>query len=309
MRYKGTVSAKGLAVGRVFLYEPYTPSVAETEVSEAEKAAEVERYHAAHRRAKEELDALLRKMQERDPKQAKIFQAHMDILDDVVMVEEITGAIDGGGWNAARAVDFVYTQYADVLKASDNALIAERVADMLDVRLRLLRCLEEKPENELASLREPVVLVARDLLPSDTAVLDPAMVLAIVTEFGGATSHSAIIARSYGIPALAGIRDVCTLVQDGETVVVDALEGALVTDSGTGGGAALRKAAGGTAAGAGGKPEVPLRAGAHHRRRAGAGAGQHRRRGRQGACLRGICGRRGTVPDGVSLHGQKRAAG
>lgn len=230
MNYAGTVSARGIAVGRVFLYSLYIPTIDRVKISDSDITKEIDRYHKAHERAKYELNALLSKMLERDQNQAKIFQAHMDILDDVVMADEITGVIEGNCWNANQAVDFVYTQYADILKESPNQLISERSADMLDVRHRLLRCLEDKPENELATLKEPVILVTQDLLPSDTAVLDPKMVQAIITEYGGATSHSAIIARSYGIPALAGIQNVCNLLKNGDMVVVDALEGQLITN-------------------------------------------------------------------------------
>ena len=100
---------------------------------------------------------------------------------------------------------------------------------MMDVRTRILRCIEEIPETNLSDLDKPVVLVTHDLMPSDTAILDPKYVKGIITEIGGPTSHSAIIARSFGIPAISGMSGACTELADGETVILDALEGYVLT--------------------------------------------------------------------------------
>ena len=110
-----------------------------------------------------------------------------------------------------------------------NELIRERAADLQDVQLRLLRCFHGLPEQNLAFLDAPVVIVTRDLLPSDTAMLDPSKTLAIITELGGYTSHSAIIARNFGIPALSGVQGCASILQQSETVIVDALEGMLIS--------------------------------------------------------------------------------
>ncbi|MEJ8728998.1 phosphoenolpyruvate--protein phosphotransferase [Flintibacter sp. HCN-6482] len=226
MRYPGIATSRGLVEGTAFLYAPYVPNV--VQVSKGEPQDEMERYQAAHRAARTELEQLCTNMTARDPERAKIFQAHMGILDDIVMTEEIEMLIRSEDCGASWAVDQVYSQYAEVLRMSPNSIISERAADMADVRLRLLRCLEGRTDKGLAGLLEPVVLFAHDLLPSDTAALDPSQVLAIVTEVGGITSHSSIIARSYGIPALAGVTDICQIVKDGQLVLVDTLEGALI---------------------------------------------------------------------------------
>ena len=225
MRYPGIATSRGLVEGTAFLYAPYVPNV--VQVPKGEPQDEMERYQAAHRAARTELEQLCTSMTARDPERAKIFEAHMGILDDIVMTEEIEMLIRSEDCGASWAVDQVYSQYAEVLRMSPNSIISERAADMADVRLRLLRCLEGRTDKGLAGLLEPVVLFAHDLLPSDTAALDPSQVLAIVTEVGGITSHSSIIARSYGIPALAGVTDICQIVKDGQLVLVDTLEGAL----------------------------------------------------------------------------------
>ena len=149
-------------------------------------------------------------------------------MNDEAMSEEIIDQIKECV-SAQKATDAVYTQYAELLKATGDELIAGRSTDMLDVRTRILRCIDDIPEADLSVLNKPVILVTHDLLPSDTATLDPASVRGIITEIGGPTSHSAIIARSFGIPAVSGLKDACSLLVDGESVILDAIDGDIIT--------------------------------------------------------------------------------
>ena len=227
MKYIGTATARGVVAGKVFHYRPYVPAARE-KIQAVDCESALTQYHKARRMATEELNRLIQKVMKMNPDHARIFQAHKDILEDEVMEEDITGLISDGGMDAFSAVDTIYTQYAEALGAAEDELIAARAADMVDVRLRLLRCLEGKKECGLSALTEPVVLVCEDLLPSDTAVLDPALVDAIVTQVGSVTSHSAIIARSYGIPAIAGIENIYKTLPDGKKVIVNALNGYVI---------------------------------------------------------------------------------
>ena len=116
-----------------------------------------------------------------------------------------------------------------MLGSAPDARIRERAADLSDVKLRLLRILQGAPARGLDSLERPVIVAAKELLPSDTAAMDRANVLGIAAQKGGATSHSAIMARSWGIPAVLGIPGLLGQVQSGQTAVLDALEGTLNT--------------------------------------------------------------------------------
>lgn len=229
MKYEGTATARGIAIGKALLYAPYVPEIPQEELAENEVQAEKDKYNRAYAQAVSELKETIRRLSAQNPGQAEIFQAHLDILEDETISEEILDAISGRT-NSCKAVDDTYAQYAEILAASDDPLFAERAADMMDVRLRVIRCLNGVKEMNLADLPEPVILIVHDLLPSDTATLSSGSVHAIVSETGGLTSHSAIIARSYGIPAISGIQNVCELVKDGESVIVDALKGLLITD-------------------------------------------------------------------------------
>lgn len=229
--YKGNPVSEGAAVGKVYLYQPYLPQVTQGEIPESEVPAAIARYEAILAGAKEELEHIRERLDRSgDGDKAKIFTAHTDILFDVAMDEEIRDKISYDLMTPEWAVHKVYEKFMKLLSKAKDDLIRERVADLRDVKNRLLRIAAGVPEKNLAALEEPVVVVAHDLLPSDTATLDRKNVLAIVTEVGGATSHSAIIARSYEIPALLGVEGILEKVPHGEEVAVDAIAGSLVVD-------------------------------------------------------------------------------
>lgn len=231
MEYKGNPVSEGIAVGKAYLYQPYVPQVTEGEISEDQAPAAVARYEELLEGAKQELAAIRERLEKAgDGDKAKIFTAHQDILFDVAMDEEIRDKITYDFMTPEWAIHKVYEKFIKILNKAKDDLIRERVADMRDVKNRLLRIAAGVPEKNLAALGEPVIVVAHDLLPSDTATLDRKNVLALVTEIGGATSHSAIIARSYEIPALLGVDGAMENLSHGQEIAVDAVEGLLVAD-------------------------------------------------------------------------------
>ncbi len=231
MEYKGNPVSEGIAVGKAYLYQPYVPQVTEGEIPEDQAPAAVARYEELLEGAKQELAAIRERLEKAgDGDKAKIFTAHQDILFDVAMDEEIRDKITYDFMTPEWAIHKVYEKFIKILNKAKDDLIRERVADMRDVKNRLLRIAAGVPEKNLAALGEPVIVVAHDLLPSDTATLDRKNVLALVTEIGGATSHSAIIARSYEIPALLGVDGAMENLSHGQEIAVDAVEGLLVAD-------------------------------------------------------------------------------
>ena len=226
--YHGNPVSAGVALGPVIIHRPFEARTGLRQFPDAVEAR-LETYQALRQQAQEELLTIAASLAGEDDNKGAIFQAQATILMDVVMDEEVTDLI-GAGTLPDEAIHMVFTQYADILGQSDDALISERASDIKDVRNRLLRVCAGEPERTLARLPGPSVVVARDLLPSDTATLDRENVLAIVTEVGGQTSHTAIIARSYGIPALLGVARAMELLSDGQEIAVDALSGELVTE-------------------------------------------------------------------------------
>lgn len=229
MNYQGNPVSKGIAVGEVFLYRPFCPDVTESSIREEDADKELARYEKGKAAAGAELEKLSLSLAEHSPDKAKIFQAHLDILNDVAVHGDIQKAVRKERATADWAVCKVYGRYIDMLLKVKDELVRERAADMQDVRNRLLRNLQGLPEVNLTDLGRPVIVAAEDLFPSDTASLDRKNVLGIVTEVGGATSHTAIIARSYAIPALLGVKDAMRMLENGATVIVDAVNGLLIT--------------------------------------------------------------------------------
>lgn len=227
MKLKGNAVSEGLAVGRIFVYRPFSVTVSEGFLEEGQTEENLARFLEVKKTAEQELQAICAKLEEDDPEKAKIFVAHQDILNDEAVNEEIVEGIRENLWKPDWAIQRIYDKFVRMLKKAPDPLIQERAADLEDVRGRLLRIWYGAPESNLASLAEPVIIAAHDLLPSDTATLDRSKVLAILTEVGGATSHSAIIARGYEIPAILGIPDLLLQVSTGQMAAVDALSGVI----------------------------------------------------------------------------------
>ena len=230
MEFYGIGVSKGIAIAPVYLYRPYVPQVDEILVEAEEVAQALEDYHAAQAAAQAELEELCGQMEAAgDGDKAKIFAAHREILFDDGLCEEVEDTIHEERYHPSYAVETVYAAAARMLAKSKDKLISERSVDITDVKNRLLRCLRHEKAPSLAHLEQTVVVAAHDLLPSDTAGLDRAHVAGIVTEIGGTTSHSAIIAKSYGIPAVLGAQGILDRLEDGEPVILDAVEGRLIT--------------------------------------------------------------------------------
>lgn len=200
----GKPVSPGFAIGPIFAYHPFEPVISEESLKPEEIPLMHARYLQLKNTAKTELEEIHDLLFNDDPKKAKIFAAHQDILLDDEIDDEVLSAIDGGE-PVDRAVNNAYTVFIKMLAKNKSPLIRERGDDLRDVLKRLLRIYAGVPEQNLSALTKPVIVAAHELLPSDTATLDRRNTLAIVTEMGGETSHSAIIAKSYGIPAVLGI--------------------------------------------------------------------------------------------------------
>ena len=210
------------------MYERFVSDVSKCPMgTPAEEAAH---YLAARDAAQGELETLCQHFTELgDNEKASIFSAHLEILSDETMDEEIQAGISGGESSGPWVIRSVYEQYASMFEQLADPIIRERAVDLRDVCARLLRCWEGLPEQNLSALPEPVIIITHDLVPSDTATLDRNNVLGIVTEIGGSTSHSAIIARSYEIPAVLGVSGIVSQLEDRQEVILDAVDGAILT--------------------------------------------------------------------------------
>lgn len=224
----GNGVSKGVAIGNLYLYQPFEPHPSEAHFS-GDPQLYLDQYEALCRKAGAELRAIRERMAQTDEEKAAIFSAQAEILCDEVMDEEIRDGIRYDTWMPDWAVETVYSRYERRLRKAKDPLISERAADIRDVKNRLLRIWSGVPQQSLSQLEKPVIIAAHDLLPSDTAGMDRKHVLGIVTATGGAASHSAIIARSLGIPAVLGVVNLMQQVESDEKVLLDAVDGVLVT--------------------------------------------------------------------------------
>lgn len=229
MELRGKAVSAGYAAGRALCYERFEAEVPELLLEEAEIAGALEQLTRGRERAVAELEALCARSGEGTPAGA-IFRAHLDILRDRVVEKEIRARIEKDRKCLPWAVAAVYDKYRELMRKAKNPMFQERAADFEDVKGRVLRCCAGVGETDLSHLDEPVILVCHDLPPSDTANLDREKVLAIVTEVGGETSHSAILARNLSIPAVLGVSDLLTNVGQGDMLAVDAVSGAVWTE-------------------------------------------------------------------------------
>ncbi|MEA4895158.1 MAG: phosphoenolpyruvate--protein phosphotransferase [Oscillospiraceae bacterium] len=230
MRMQGLAVSGGIACGKALIYEPYEPDNAVYAADNLDNVRErLDAFIRALESARRELDEIVSAVGESAPEKAKIFQAHQLLAEDAEIDGEIRTRITDG-IPVSQAVTEVFDMFAGILAQAENAFTKERVSDLKDVRNRILRCLAGKTENNLSYLPEPRVIFARELLPSDTATIDRKNVLGIVTELGGVTSHTAIVARSYGIPTVLGVGELLSEAADGENVIVDAEAGIMILD-------------------------------------------------------------------------------
>ena len=226
---KGTKASSGIGIGNAVIVEEKELVIERRGVADA--AAEVERFKGA-------LDVTLKKTEELaadlatrvGEKEAEIMQGHMMLLMDPMLTGEIESTITGEGICAEYAVEQVCTTYADMFAAMDDELMQQRATDMRDIKTRMQRELLGVESADIAALPAGTILVAKDLTPSMTAGIRPENVAGIVTELGGKTSHSAILARALEIPAVVAVPDLMNQVKNGHVIVLDGSEGVVYID-------------------------------------------------------------------------------
>ena len=227
---KGNPVSRGIALGKVYIYKAFKADVHESYFEAGKEDEFFKKYQDSVKTAEEELNNIIESMSEESPEKARIFTAHVEILMDEEVEEGVKEMIYDSRAMPDYAVDEIYTDFANLLAKAKDPLIAGRAADLRDVRNRVLRILKGEKERNLSNLRDNVIVVAHDLLPSDTATMDRNRVMGIITEVGGATSHTAILARGYKIPAVLGVADATEIMSNGDNIILDALAGKVLLD-------------------------------------------------------------------------------
>ncbi|HAP8259121.1 TPA: phosphoenolpyruvate--protein phosphotransferase [Enterococcus faecium] len=227
---KGIAASDGVAVAKAYLL--VQPDLTFSKATVEDTAAEEARLDAALAKSTEELQQIREKAaQSLGEAEAQVFDAHLMVLSDPEMVGQIKQNIKDNSVNAESALKEVTDMYIGIFEAmEDNAYMQERAADIRDVAKRILAHLLGVTLPNPSMINEEVVVVAHDLTPSDTAQLDRNFVKAFVTDIGGRTSHSAIMARSLEIPAIVGTKEITAKVKEGDILAVNGIEGDVIID-------------------------------------------------------------------------------
>lgn len=225
---KGIAASDGVAVAKAYLL--VQPDLTFKKVTVEDTSAEEARLDEALAKSSEELKQIRDKAaQALGEEEAQVFDAHLMVLSDPEMIGQIKQHLSDNKVNAEAGLKEVTDMYIGMFEAmEDNAYMQERAADIRDVSKRVLAHLLQVTLPNPSMIDEEVVVVAHDLTPSDTAQLDRNFVKAFVTDIGGRTSHSAIMARSLEIPAIVGTKDITAKVKAGDILAVNGIEGDVI---------------------------------------------------------------------------------
>ena len=228
-KLQGISASQGIVIGKVFFYLDEYLRVPEYKVSPEEVGSEIERFEAAVEKTRGEL-VQLKKSLNKDGgiTETGIIDAHLLMLDDPELSKQIKTRVKDELNNVEWALYEVVKSYIEILKMSSDEYLKERTYDIRDVAQRLLGNLLYKSRVDLKDLKEEVILVAHELLPSATLSMDKRMVKGIATDAGGKTSHTAILARAFEIPAVLGLSHITAEVRNGDQIIIDGTSGMVI---------------------------------------------------------------------------------
>lgn len=231
VRLKGIAASPGIVIGKAFALTGDVVKVEERNILPDEVSDEIKKFYQAIEVTRKELADIQVQAKQKVGKEAeKIFDTHQMLLEDRVVNEETIAKIQ----NECKNADFAYYQvmqkFQNSLEKVNNEYFMGRVADIKDVKRRLIRNIQGKEPHYLNCLTNPAIIVARDLTPSDTVLLDRHKVLAFATDRGGKTSHAAIMARSLEIPSIVGLEEITEAVETGDILIIDGNEGIVIVN-------------------------------------------------------------------------------
>ncbi len=226
---RGIAVSPGVAIGPALVVDTEGVRIPHRTVEPAQVKGEIARLHGALGSAVADARANQRALSDKLGKQyGEIFAAHASLLEDPTLVKEIEQEILQKHHAAEYAVSRVMRRHAKALESLNNPIFSSRAADLFDIEKNMLRQLLGSQMELVQGLTKPVVVLARDLTPSETAALDPKLVYAFATEAGGRASHTAIMAGVLEIPAVVGLGRFLTDVSGGDTIIVDGNRGMLI---------------------------------------------------------------------------------
>lgn len=230
-RFQGLGVSPGLARAPIFVVRPEEDATPDFAITEADIPREVARFEAALLVTRTQILEMQARIAEAiGAKDASIFDAHLLVVEDRTLIDEVLRTLHLRMRNIETVFQTVADRYASLLDQMDDPYLRERALDIHDVTRRVLMNLVGKQSPSLSEIDYPHILLAQNLTPSDTALLNRSLVLGFATDAGSRTSHTAIMARSLNIPAIVGLHDVSTKLETGAQVLLDGFHGLLVLD-------------------------------------------------------------------------------
>ncbi len=221
--FKGIAASRGIGIGSICVIVEHDLSFEKKKIEDT--AAEKVRFGEAVEAFKAETSAMAEDIRKRiGPKEAEILEGHLVMISDPSMAGEMTKMIDAGQC-AEAAVEAVCDMFIGMFSQMDDEMMKQRASDISDIKVSMLKLLLGIKDIDISKVEPGTILVARDLTPSMTSQINNKNVAGIITEVGGKTSHSAILARALEIPAVLSVPDITTLVKDKDTAIVDGTEG------------------------------------------------------------------------------------
>ncbi|MFL6589847.1 MAG: phosphoenolpyruvate--protein phosphotransferase [Chthoniobacterales bacterium] len=230
-RIQGVGVSPGVARGSLYVVEDDRDEVTKHRISPAEIPNEIGRFETALIQTRSQiLEMQERIAQSIGAKDAGIFDAHLLVVEDRTLIDEVLRKLQSDLCNVEFVFQEVATNYSHTLSQIDDPYLRERALDIQDVTKRVVRNLQGKAPKDFLGLTHPHILLAHNITPSDTATMNRQYVLGLATDLGSRTSHTAIMARSLNIPAVVGLHDASEKLESGREVLVDGYNGLLILD-------------------------------------------------------------------------------
>ncbi|NLW93198.1 MAG: phosphoenolpyruvate--protein phosphotransferase [Chlamydiae bacterium] len=227
--FRGIGASPGVAIGKAFIFDSEEVVAIKRRIDAAQVPLEIARFEDALIRTRQEILQIQDKVSERlGAAHAKIFNAHILVIEDRSFIEDVIKTIERDRFNIEYVFQQVSRKYEEIFSQIEDDYLKERASDIRDVTRRVLHNLMGRKREDVGRLTEEVIIVAYDLSPSDTALMHQEKVISFATDIGALTSHTAILARSLKAPAVVGLRDISRKVKAGETLIVDGTGGVVI---------------------------------------------------------------------------------
>lgn len=225
----GTSVSPGIIIGKAYIFSSSRVIIPKYLIKDNEITHELERFNNAVQQTKKEISKIQKQLSQGLSKDlSDIFTSHLMVLEDPLIVEKAKNEIIQKKRNAEWIINDISVDLVNSLNTIEDEYLRERIIDITDIYKRLISNLQQTETRSLSDIKEEVIIFANDLTPSETALMDKKYIMAFVTDHGGRTSHTSIMARALEIPAIVGTLNGTSLAKNGDTVIVDAIHSQVI---------------------------------------------------------------------------------